>query len=288
MTPGVTIVVATRNRRDVLLDTLQHLVRLESPVIVVDNDSQDGTSGSVAAAHPSVRVVAMAQNIGGAARNVGAQIATTPYVAFADDDSWWAPGSLRGAAAILQRHGRLAIVAARILVGKSAKLDPLSQEMAHSPLGPAFAPGTRRVLGFSACGAVVRRDAFLGTGGFLHQFVIGGEEEVVALDLRSAGWELAYVPDVVAHHHPQARNAAGHARRRQRLVCNMLLTAWLRYPTGLAVATTRAAVVRAGRDRAAMRGVRDALRGAAWAAHERKPVPSSVRDELELLRATRS
>ena len=43
---------------------------------------------------------------GSSARNVGVAQVTTPYVAFADDDSWWAPGALAAAADLFDRSSR--------------------------------------------------------------------------------------------------------------------------------------------------------------------------------------
>src|SRR4051794_4844290 len=151
---------------------------------------------------PRVRVIEVGRNLGAVARNLGVWAATTPYVAFADDDSWWAPGSLDRAADVLDAHPRLGLLAATILVGSEERLDPVSEEMAASPLprrpdvpGPA-------VLGFVACGTVVRRDAYLAAGGFDDVVEFAGEEDRLALDLAMLGWDLAYVADVVAHHHP--------------------------------------------------------------------------------------
>ncbi|HEX5740335.1 MAG TPA: glycosyltransferase family A protein, partial [Pilimelia sp.] len=83
---AVTVVVATRNRRDTLLRSLAHH---RVPVVVVDNASTDGTAPAVRAAYPDVCVVPLDRNAGAAARTVGAKLACTPYVAFADDDSYW-------------------------------------------------------------------------------------------------------------------------------------------------------------------------------------------------------
>ena len=51
-------------------------------------------------------VVEAGRNLGAAARTLGARAATTPFVAFSDDDSCWAPGSLASAAIDLRRAGR--------------------------------------------------------------------------------------------------------------------------------------------------------------------------------------
>src|SRR5687768_16588329 len=95
----VAVVVATRDRRDNLAATLERLLALpECPaVVVVDNGSSDGTPAMVRARYPAVRLIALDHNLGSAARTVAARGLDEPYVAFADDDSWWAPGALPAA-----------------------------------------------------------------------------------------------------------------------------------------------------------------------------------------------
>jgi GT2 family glycosyltransferase len=221
----VTIVIATRDRRHDLERSLRHH---EANVIVVDNGSVDGTAAAVRERHPHAQVIELGANRGAPARNVGVARAGTPYVALTDDDSWWAPGALTLAADVLDAHPRVAVLAARVLVGESERLDPTCGEMATAPLGiPTGCPGPA-VLGFIACGAVVRRDAFLGCGGFDDVIFFGGEEERVALDLAAAGWALAYVPGVVAHHHPSSVRDV--AERSALIVRNGVLVAVLRRP----------------------------------------------------------
>lgn len=225
MTDRVTIVVATRDRRADLERSLGHH---EAPVVVVDNGSGDGTPAAVRSRHPGVEVVELGENRGAPARNVGVARASTPYVAFADDDSWWDPGALDRAADLFDAHPRLGLIAGRVLVGDAARLDPTCTLMAAAPLGtPADLPGPS-VLGFLACGAVVRRDAFLGAGGFDDVVHFLGEEERLALDLAAGGWGLAYVPEVTARHHPGPRG--DDAGRRVLAARNALLVALLRRP----------------------------------------------------------
>ena len=45
---------------------------------------------------------------GPAGRNLGAQHTGTPYIAFSDDDSWWAHGALNRAADLLFAMARFA------------------------------------------------------------------------------------------------------------------------------------------------------------------------------------
>ena len=244
-------------------------------MVVVDNASTDGTVEAVRAGFPAVTVLPRERNLGAVGRNVGVRAATTPYVAFADDDSWWAPGALARAEQHLDAAPRLALLAARILVGPEQRLDPVCEQMAASPLGVATDLPGPSVLGFLACGAVVRREAFLDAGGFSPVIGFLGEEEVLSQDLLAAGWGLAYVDDVVAHHWP----APGPPRpgRRRLQTRNALLSTWMRRP--LPVVLRRTAALGA-RDRGALL---DALRRLPMALRDRRRLPAEVERQVRLL-----
>lgn len=221
----VTIVIASRNR---WADLKRSLPRHQGPVILVDNGSTDGTAELVRTHFPHIKVVAVEKNLGASARNVGVRLAATPYVAFADDDSWWAPGALSQASALLAAHRSLGLIAARILVGPAQRLDPTCSIMTESPLGRRDDLPGPSVLGFVACGAVVRRDAFLAAGGFDDIIFFRGEEERLALDLATLGWDQVYVDEVVAHHFPSGARDSNTAPIQQ--ARNRFLTAVLRRP----------------------------------------------------------
>jgi GT2 family glycosyltransferase len=279
----VSVVIATRNRGPELLGTLARLRALPErpPIVVVDNGSADGTAELVRGSYPAVRVVALRRNLGGAARTVGARLVDSPYVAFSDDDSWWAPGALGRAVELLERHPRLAVLAARVLVGPEERLDPTCREMAHSPLPPAPDLPGPPVLGFIACGAVVRRDAFLEVGGFHVRLGVGGEEELLSIDLAARGWGLAYVEEVVAHHHPSpSRDPSG---RRRVQVRNALWSAWLRRPLDGAARRTAHLVALALHQPGASSGLLLAMLGLPWVLRERRPVPRELEAALRTL-----
>jgi GT2 family glycosyltransferase len=279
----VAVVIATRNRGPELLGTLARLDALHEqlPIVVVDNGSTDGTSELVRAHCPGVQVVGLRRNHGAAARTIGARLVDSPYVAFSDDDSWWAPGALTRAAELLDRHPRLAVLAARVLVGPEERLDPVCREMAHSPLGQADDLPGPSVLGFIACGAVVRRSAFLQVGGFDARLGVGGEEELLSVDLAARGWGLAYVEEVVAYHHPSpTRDPSG---RRRIQVRNALWSAWLRRPLGGAARRTAHLAALAMHQPGAWSGVLLAMLGLPWVLRERRPVPHELEAALRIL-----
>jgi GT2 family glycosyltransferase len=275
-TPDVTVVVASRNRRDELLSTL---ARHEAPVVLVDNGSTDGTVEAVRTAYPQVTVLPLPRNEGAAGRTRGVRAAGSEFVAFADDDSWWAPGDLARAVKIMRAHPRLAVLNARILVGPEERLDPLCAEMADSALGtPADLPGPA-LLGFVACAAMVRTEAFLAVGGFDPVVRFPGEEERVALDLATAGWGMAYADEVTIHHHPSPRRDAP-ARRQAAVWRARLLTGLMRYPAAALPGLLRDAA-RAGEP--GLRGLARAARDVPGALRRRRPVPARVWDDVQRL-----
>ncbi|BBH70856.1 glycosyl transferase [Actinoplanes sp. OR16] len=271
----VTVVVATRNRRDRLFETLpEH----RAPVILVDNASDDGGPEEIASAFPSVEVVRLGENIGAAARNEGVRRAGTPYVAFADDDSYWSPGSLARAAALMGAHPRVGLLSARVLIGAEGRIDPVSEAMAAAPIGGASGVPGPKILGFLSCAVVVRREAFLAVGGFEPRLFVYGEESLLAMDLAAAGWELRYAPELVVRHFPLPAGRDRGARRRIE-ARNRMLTALLRRPAGV-VARTAATVIRES-----PAAVVDVARQLPWALRHRRPLPPEVEADLVRLSA---
>jgi GT2 family glycosyltransferase len=272
----------THNRQELAREAIARLPRLpEQPsVIVVDNASEPPVDASLrACAGAPVLVVRLGRNVGAAARTVGVRAATTPYVAFCDDDSGWEAGALSLAADQLDADPRLALVAARLLVGRDGCADPVAEDMRRAPLG--HGPAGPLVMGFLACAAVLRRGPYLAAGGFHPRFLVGGEEALLAWDLVTAGWRLAYAGDVVARHWP----ATGQRHARTRVQArNEYWTAWLRRPLTSAL---RASVVeahraiRGGRERS--RALVDAIGGLGWVASTRQVVPARVEAAIEAL-----
>lgn len=283
-TVPVTVVVVARNARAQLCRTLRELRALpERPaIVVVDDASDDGTAGEVARELPEAELIALEQHTGSVARNAGVERAATPYVAFSDADSWWEPGALAEAARLLERHPRLGLVNGRILVGEERSEDPICREMAASPLpGDGSLPGSP-LLSFMAGAAVVRRSAFLEAGGFEPRLVTGGEEELLGCDLAAAGWELRYVPQIVARHHPE-----GERRGRVRAlgIRNALWFSWRRRPLRPALRRTLRLARSVPRTRDSARGFALALAALPWVLRTRRVAPPDVEAGLRLLDA---
>lgn len=278
----VTVVVLTHNRAAAVCATVARLAELpERPaIIVVDNGSSDGTPRALRQRFPHIPVVSLALNLGAAGRNAGLRRATTPYVAFCDDDTWWETGSLTRAADILDAVPRLALVTGRLLVSPDDHEDPACRRMAQSPL-PAEdnLPGCP-LLAFLPEASVARRDALLEVGGFEPHFHLCGEERLLAVDLAARGWAIAYVPELVAHHQPLPAPDA--VEREWLRIRNGLWFTWLRRPVGVALRETLRVARAARRDALYRRALREAVAELPWVWHRRHVLPPPVEHRLRL------
>ncbi|MBK1614603.1 glycosyl transferase family 2 [Rubrivivax gelatinosus] len=273
--PRVGVVVLTHERPAELERCLQRLCALPEapPVVVVDNASRGDTAAAVVARHAGVELLRSPVNLGAAGRNLGVARLATPYVAFCDDDTWWAAGALARAADLLDAHARIGALSARVLVGPEDRLDPTCVAMAASPLPADGLPGPR-LVSFMAGAVVMRTRAFREAGGYEPRFFLGAEEALLALDLAAAGWEMVYADEVVTHHHPSPARDVG--LRRRVLMRNRLWLAWLRLPWLLAWYETRAVLRDARAAGVAQPALRAALAALPWVLRHRRRLPAAV------------
>jgi hypothetical protein len=163
----VTVVVPTRNRSAILRQTLQSIAAQHDvtfTVVVVDDASTDDTPG-VVAGMPDVRLIRhdhpTEQRI---ARNDGAAAATTPWLAFCDDDDLWAPTKLATQLAALARSGADWCTSSALHVDQG--LIPIGGERLGDPAQIDRLIAGRNIVPGGGSGVVVRRSLFEAVGGF--------------------------------------------------------------------------------------------------------------------------
>jgi GT2 family glycosyltransferase len=281
----ISVVIITRNRREQLRETLDHMTSLpdDPPIFVADNGSGDGSADMVAREFPGVRLFRLAENLGAVARNVVVEEVTTPYVAFCDDDTTWQPGALTRAADLLDTHPGLGSVTGRCLVEPGLAEDPITPELRESPVpGPDWLPGPA-LLGIMAGLTAVRVSAFREVGGFSTRMWLGGEEELFALDLAARGWWMCWAEDVVIHHAPSKLRDPRHRRRLG--IRNTLWTLLLRRPWPAVFRRGRDVLRSAPADLATAAALLDVARGLPSVLRDRRVVPHHVEHGLRLLEA---
>src|SRR5687767_3522938 len=96
--PTFSVVIPTYNRTALLRRTLESVWRqtfTDFEVIVVDDGSTDGTVDYLRSLGGHVRWLTQPNSGPGAARNLGASVASAEYVAFLDSDDLWFPWTLQ-------------------------------------------------------------------------------------------------------------------------------------------------------------------------------------------------
>jgi len=279
----LTVVVITHNRAADLARTLKNLTSLPEKVniIVIDNGSTDRTFLMVESLYPSVNYIKLDTNEMAVGRNVGVEAATTPYVAFSDDDSWWKPYSLAEAVDLLDEYPNVGAVAAKIFVNENQKPDPINRYFETSPLTAHVDQPGNSLIGFLECAVVMRRKAYLEAGGYNERLKFSGEGALLAIDMVTNGWGISYVPDLVAYHYPSSiRNMKERHRMGAR---NAILRAWMRRPFASAVKETFAQIKLGMKDNTFALGYIDALWNIAYALKNRKVVPQHIEEMMHLL-----
>lgn len=183
----VTFLIATHNRRDVLLHTLRHVLRCglsadEFEVIVVDNASGDGTAEAVALRFPSVLLLRQTENLGPCAKNIGLARARGRFVVFLDDDSYPAPGSVLR----MLRH-----FDSNPSLGAAVFTVTLPNGLHECSAYPNVCIG---------CGTGFRAEALREAGGLPDDFFMAAEEYDLSLRLLDAGWDVRPFDDLHVTH----------------------------------------------------------------------------------------
>jgi GT2 family glycosyltransferase len=120
-------------------------------------------------------------------------------------------------------------------------------------------------------------------GGFEPRLFIGGEEQLLATDLAVAGWGLAYVDALIAHHHPSPRRDSG--GRRRLLFRNQLWFTWMRRPLERVLRYTADALRRCAEEPVLLPALSAAAQGWTWAVRRRRVVPPQIEAALRVLDA---
>ncbi len=287
--PVASVLIPTRNRRELLLDTVASVLgqTVAVEVIVVDDGSTDGTAAGVGERFPPgrfpVRVVRHETSAGPARRrNDGAALATTDFLFTIDDDCVVASGRTFEQTLAGFDHRRVGAVT----------IPFVNVRQGPGVLFPPPPADGRRHVGFLFYGGMVafRRSAFAAVGGYRPFYFMHVEEPDLAVRLLAAGYVVRLgSADPIEHLESPVRDRAKLHKLGTR---NALLYHWYNTPAPavlgrmpLAAAATFAFAVRVRRPHWGVAGL---ARGAAAVAHEwarRRPVSPGVYRLSRRLRA---
>ena len=216
MRPGVVSVVLVNYRgAPDTITCLKAFAEVDWPadrleLIVVDNDSGDGSVAAIRAAVPQATVVDARSNTGFAGGcNLGVQHATGEYIGFINNDArpdpWW----IAAAVEAFEADGEIGSVASKVLDWDGKLIDYVDGAMTWFGMGykreverpddPKY-DVAKDVLFATGAAMFVRTDLYREVGGFDERFFMFYEDVDLGWRLNLLGHRVRYVPGSVAYH----------------------------------------------------------------------------------------
>jgi glycosyltransferase involved in cell wall biosynthesis len=169
VTPTVSVVIPTHNRRELLLRTIHSVLAQEAidfEIVVVDDGSTDGTSHAVRFLNDRrVRLLRNERPVRvAAARNIGAEAATGSWIALLDDDDLWSPQKLRQQVATAEETRRSWVYGGVVEIDGSSLL--LGGEPPPSPDVLVRGLSDRNLMPAGCSNVMIRAELLREVGGF--------------------------------------------------------------------------------------------------------------------------
>jgi len=272
-TPDVSVIVVSYNTRDMTLACLRSLFEETSgalEVIVVDNDSADGSADAIEREFPAVRLIRSPDNLGFAgANNLAAERATAELLLLLNPDTVVLDGAVDELVGFARRRPEARVWGGRTLF-PDRSLNPtscwgfqsmwslvcnaaglrnvFSRTTLFNPEGyGGWARDDEREVGFiSGCFFLIERELWNELGGFDLEFFMYGEEADLCVRARERGARPAITPRATIIHYGGAseRVRADKLVRVLRARVQLLRKHWSPFASAVGVRLTLAYTVR--------------------------------------------
>jgi GT2 family glycosyltransferase len=198
--PLVSVVSLAYNRRANVLELLEALRWQDYrnvEIVLVDNNSQDGTVGAVESAHPEVRLFRCPQNFGMVSYNFGFANARGQYILVIDDDGLPASSDwISRVVACFEADPCLGAVACTIRMRDTGRVAYDNPQ--YSSVGDELAGF--EAAAYNGTGAGLRAEGLHKVGYYPFAFFRSFLELHLCTRLIDAGWEVRYFPKLEVWH----------------------------------------------------------------------------------------
>lgn len=209
----VTVVIVNWNGKALLdecLESLRKQVYSSFSIIIVDNDSQDGSVDFVKTNYPEIKVIALSQNLGFAsANNLALQTIQTDYVALLNNDAVTDTMWLNNLVTALETRPEAGFVASKMLFYHQPDvIDRVGD--AYTKAGTALLRGRGMkshnfneidwVFGACAGAALYRMSMLNDIGLFNENFFLLYEDVDLSFRAQLKGYKCLFVPQAIVYH----------------------------------------------------------------------------------------
>ncbi len=295
VSPLVSIVIVTWNRRDDVLETIRS-IREQSyqnvEIVVVDNASTDGTVEELQRNHSEIKVICLQENLGASAgRNPGITAAQGEIVFLLDSDASLGKDTIRNAVRKFQSQSNIGVIACKVVNASTKQIDRTAGWI-FSEKDKLDQDREFLSFSFSECGCAFRKEVFVDAGLFWEALFFGGEGEDLSLRIWDAGYAILYSPDCIIYHRVSPIERVTGSNRQYFKLRNMLYIYIVRYPwwmlpiyipTKIAVSLVRA--MNRGCFKVTLNAIWDVLKNLPYLLKERRPIKGQTgREYMRLQR----
>jgi GT2 family glycosyltransferase len=220
--PSISVVIVNFNGEDLLpecLESLRSQTCRDFEVILVDNNSSDGSAALVEARYPEVKLVRNSDNLGyGGGNNAGIAVATGTYIALLNNDTATDPRWLERLVAPAVNDPTVGMCASKILnyydrgvidnTGLLMYRDGVARGRGRLERDTGQYEREEEIFFPSGCACLFRREVFDREGGFDEDFFLYVDDVDMGLRARWAGWRCVYAPGAVVYHKYSATTEA--------------------------------------------------------------------------------
>jgi hypothetical protein len=244
MSSEVSIIILNFNGKHYLERCLPSVLVQTYPsfdVIVVDNDSTDGSTAFVQAQFPEVHLIESGGNVGFATgNNIGIRANDSPFVATLNNDTWLEPDWLEQLMRVMQSNVRIGSCASRmvfahqpeIIQSAGVNMDPVGiawDRLGGAPLS-VDVNEPMDVFAASAGAALYRRAMLNEVGLFDDDYFIYLEDVDLSWRSQLMGWRTVYVPQARVYHVHSGTTKEGSPFKNYHLARNKVWTVIKNYP----------------------------------------------------------
>lgn len=210
----LSVIIISYNTKKYILDCLESIFKflprskMNFEVIVIDNNSSDGSSEAIKKRFPQVKLIESKENLGfGKANNVAAGLASGKYLLFLNSDTLLSDDSFKKAIEYFEKNKKTGVIGPKIMLPDGSVQpasfgnEPSLLTLLLTKFQKASVKSIQKEVGWvtGAC-LFIRHDLFKKLKGFDDQFFMYFEDIDLCMSSQRAGYKVILFPDVQVTH----------------------------------------------------------------------------------------
>lgn len=208
----ISIIIVNWNGKHLIGECLMSVMNqtcINSEIIVVDNNSVDGSVEFVKNNFPSVKIVSLNENKGFTGGNIeGLKHARGEFIVLLNNDAILSEKWLESMWTAINSDAKIGLCSSKIIIAGTNKIDSAGDVFTYAFTGTKIGEyqdekvfSDRRLVPGACAAAVIYRRSMLDEIGFLDDsFYLNHEDTDLNLRAWLSGWRCLFVPEAIVYH----------------------------------------------------------------------------------------